>query len=135
MADWAHGGIKWFHSHGPVVVRDGRSLGSIVDAWPFGGAATLLRPSGRPSRKTTGWPRAAGAASPPPTGSGDHGGRVGGGEWIEARIKTNHVKDCFQVTVTAHALAEQPEPDDADGDEVDRDDVVEEPRHHQDEDV
>src|SRR5215208_675770 len=33
------------------------------------------------------------------------------------------------------ALAEQPESDDADGDEVDRDDVVEEPRHHEDEDA
>jgi len=32
-------------------------------------------------------------------------------------------------------LTEQPEPDDADRDEVDRDDVVEEPRHHQDEDA
>src|SRR5829696_9261272 len=94
MAYWAHGGIKWFHSHGPVVVRDGRSLGSIADAFPFGGATALLRPSGRPSRKATGWPRAAGAASPPPTGSGVHGGSLGGGECqvykhsIEPRSRT-----------------------------------------------
>src|SRR5829696_3978426 len=88
MAYWAHGGIKWFHSHGPVVVRDGRSLGSIADAFPFGGATALLRPSGRPSRKATGWPRAAGAASPPPTGSGDHGGSLGGGECQEYKHST-----------------------------------------------
>src|SRR5829696_6139666 len=35
-------------------------------------------------------------------------------------------------TLRVVLLAEQPEPDDADGDKIDRDDVVEEPRHHQD---
>ena len=41
------------HSHGPVVVRDGRSSRELAGASPFGGATTLLQPSGRPSRKTT----------------------------------------------------------------------------------
>src|SRR5215204_5926720 len=36
------------------------------------------------------------------------------------------------MSVAGPALAEQPESDDADGDEIDRDDVVEEPRHHED---
>src|SRR5215203_213722 len=42
------------------------------------------------------------------------------------------VKEQGSRTLRVVLLAEQPEPDDADGDEVDGDDVVEEPRHHQD---
>src|SRR5215217_555835 len=42
------------------------------------------------------------------------------------------VKEQGSRTLRVVLLAEQPEPDDADGDKIDRDDVVEEPRHHQD---
>src|SRR5829696_3008150 len=58
-------------------------------------ARTVKRRSGRPSHGPPS-PR-RGTASPPPTGSGDHGGSLGGGETA--------VKDFFQKPRTAELFA------------------------------
>jgi len=50
-----------------------------------------------------------GTASPPPTGSGDHGGSLGEGEWTHVRIKGKPLSRTFSdKSVPGHKLRRQP---------------------------
>ena len=50
-----------------------------------------------------------GTASPPPTGSGDHGGSLGEEEWTHVRIKGKPLSRTFSdKSVPGHKLRRQP---------------------------